>query len=486
MNDSTETLMAEAIRLGSQRKLGREYARVVDMELPIEGENIGVYPWQAEFHNAGAHYPERCLLAANQTGKSRSGAAETAIHLTGEYPNWWEGRRFTHPVQWWTGAERTEDSKDIIQSALLGQQGDHGTGWIPKTHVVKVTYRQAGVPEVVDKIYVQHKSGGISEVTLKTYQMEAKAWRGKTLHGVWLDEECKQDIYSEAQTRVFKNKGIILKTVTPILGVSEVVRHFLEAKLGSGIYMKNVSWEDAPHLDETERKRLAESYPEHERDARTKGAPMLGSGAVYPIKDEAISVDPFKIPDHYYKINGIDHGIDHPGAGAFLAWDKDADTIYVYDCYKQKGETPIYHAAAMKKHGDRIPNAWPHDGLIRDKGSGIALKDQYRKHGLRMLREHAHYPDERGNHREPGTIEIYEWMRTGRFKVFSNLSQWFEEKRLYHRKDGQIVAKYDDILSATRYAFMMRRFARHTPILKTSKPTTKRPILGGATWNHAS
>jgi hypothetical protein len=213
---------------------------------------------------------------------------------------------------------------------------------------------------------------------------------------------------------------------------------------------------------------------------------MLGSGAVYPIRDEAISVDPFPIPDHYYRINGIDHGIDHPGAGAFLAWDKDSDTIYLYDCYKQSGETPIYHAAAMKKHGDWIPNAWPHDGLIRDKGSGVALKNQYRKHGLKMLREHAHYEDERGNHREPGTIELYEWMRTGKFKVFSNLSQFFEEKRLYHRKDGQIVAKYDDILSAVRYAFMMRRFARHKPIFKTAKPRIKRPILGGQRWNRAS
>ncbi|KKL79687.1 hypothetical protein LCGC14_2012340, partial [marine sediment metagenome] len=305
---------------------------------------------------------------------------------------------------------------------------------------------------------------------------------------------CKQDIYSEAQTRVFKNKGVILKTVTPILGVSEVVRHFLEAKPGSGIYMKNVSWEDAPHLDEAERIRLENSYPEHERDARTKGAPMLGSGAVYPIKDEAISVAPFQIPDHYYRINGIDFGIDHPGAGAFLAWDKDADTIYVYDCYKQRGETPIYHAAAMKKHGDWIPNAWPHDGLERDKGSGIPLKQQYRGHGLRMLSKPAYFrgPDgkvirsETGKIIEPPTIQMYEWMRTGKFKVFSNLSQWFEEKRLYHRRDGKIVAKYDDILSATRYAFIMRRYARHKPIFRTAKPRIKRPILGGQRWNQAS
>lgn len=469
----------EPSRQEKQRKLFFQYRNIVDLSLPLGGENHGVYPWQAEFHNAGGTHPERCLLAANQIGKTFTGAAETAIHLTGEYPPWWDGKRFDHPVQWWTGAERTEDSKDLVQAELLGPESDHGTGWIPKTRLQRVTRRQAGVAEVVDKIYVKHKSGGTSECTLKTYQMEAKAWRGKTLDGIWLDEECKQDIYTECQTRVLKNRGIILKTVTPILGASDVVRHFLEAKPGSGIYIKNVSWNDAPHLNDEEKKRLMASYPPHERDARTKGMPMLGSGAVYPISDDSISVTPFDFPNHYYRINGIDHGIDHPGAGAFLAWDKDADTMYVYDCYKQAGETPIYHAAAMKKHGLWIPNAWPHDGMKRDPGSGKALKDQYRKHGLRMLREHAHYPDERGNHREPATIEMYEWMRTGRFKVFSNLSQWFEEKHLYHRKDGQIVAAYDDILSATRYAFMMRRYARHTPILTRPKPRINRPILGG-------
>ncbi len=473
--------LEELAQRRASRRLFNHYARPFDHTQAFGPENIGAYQWQIEFHNAGATFPERCLMAANQVGKTMCGGAETAIHLTGEYPSWWEGRRFDKPVAWWTGAERTEDSKDLIQAELLGPQGDHGTGWIPKSRLLKATYRQAGVPEVVDKIYVRHKSGGTSECTLKTYQMEAKGWRGKTLDGVWLDEECNQDIFDECLTRVLVNKGIIYKTVTPVLGVSGVVRHFVEG--GPGIYIRNVTWDDAPHLDDDEKERLWASYPPHVRETRSKGVPMLGTGAVYPISDDDISTPPFVLPRHFYKINGIDFGIDHPGAGAFCAWDKDTDTFYVHDCYRQSGETAIYHAAALKKHGVWIPNAWPHDGMQRDKGSGIALKDHFRKQGLLMLKDHAQYAQkDKGNHVEPGVIEMLEYMRTGKFKVFSTCAQWFEEKRLYHRKDGQIVKQYDDLLDATRYAFMMRRYAKIKPPDVPRKRKFSGPIVGGRSW----
>jgi len=50
-------------------------------------------------------------------------------------------------------------------------------------------------------------------------------------------------------------------------------------------------------------------------------------------------------------------------------------------------------------------------------------------------------------------------METGCFKVFKELNDWFEEFRLYHRKDGKVVKEGDDLMAATRYAIMMLRFA---------------------------
>ena len=54
-------------------------------------------------------------------------------------------------------------------------------------------------------------------------------------------------------------------------------------------------------------------------------------------------------------------------------------------------------------------------------------------------------------------------MQTGRFKVFETVGDFFEEFRLYHRKDGKIVKERDDLISATRYALMMKRFATIKP-----------------------
>jgi hypothetical protein len=44
--------------------------------------------------------------------------------------------------------------------------------------------------------------------------------------------------------------------------------------------------------------------------------------------------------------------------------------------------------------------------------------------------------------------------------VSKHLLDWFEDFRLYHRKDGKVVKEGDDLLAATRYAVMMLRHAK--------------------------
>jgi Terminase large subunit, T4likevirus-type, N-terminal len=88
------------------------------------------YPKQREFHEAGAKYRERLLLAANQVGKTFAGAMEVAIHATGRYPEWWTGYRFDHPVRVWVCGESSEVVRETIQRLLLGEPGYHGTGTI--------------------------------------------------------------------------------------------------------------------------------------------------------------------------------------------------------------------------------------------------------------------------------------------------------------------------------------------------------------------
>ena len=220
---------------------------------------------------------------------------------------------------------------------------------------------------------------------------------------------------------------------------------------------------DVDHYSDAEREKIIASYPAHQRDARAKGIPTLGSGRIFPVEEESIKIAAFPIPAHWAQINGLDFGWDHPSAAARLAWDRDNDVIYVTAVHRAAQQTPVLFAPAVKAWGEWIPCAWPHDGLQHDKGSGEELAGQYRATGLNMLEERATWEDG-SNGVEAGVLEMLDRMQTGRFKVFSHLELFFEEFRLYHRKDGKVVKKVDDLLSSTRYALMMKRKAKVRPM----------------------
>src|SRR6185437_15800763 len=78
------------------------------------------YQRHMEFFAAGAKFQERCFMAANRVGKTVVGAFETTLHLTGAYPDWWRGRRFDEPVEWWAAGDTSETTRDIVQLELLG------------------------------------------------------------------------------------------------------------------------------------------------------------------------------------------------------------------------------------------------------------------------------------------------------------------------------------------------------------------------------
>lgn len=187
------------------------------------------YTKQREFHDAGAHNRERLLMAGNQLGKTFSGAAEVAYHLTGLYPDWWEGKRFDRPTRWWAGSKTGEVTRDGVQRLLVGEPKDEakwGEGFIPGDLLVDWSRRQ-GVPDALDSVLVKHVSGETSTLGFKSYDQGREKWQGETLDGVWFDEEPPQDIYMEGLTRTNATGGIVFLTFTPLLGMSDVVSMFL-------------------------------------------------------------------------------------------------------------------------------------------------------------------------------------------------------------------------------------------------------------------
>jgi hypothetical protein len=237
------------------------------------------------------------------------------------------------------------------------------------------------------------------------------------------------------------------------------------------------SIDDALHFTDEQRAEIIASYPAHERDARTKGTPALGSGRIFPVAEETIAIDHRDFPSHWPRIGGMDFGWSHYFAAAELVWDSDTDTVYVSRTYRAKETTPVIHAAALRSWGKELRWAWPRDGNRETlEGAGVALATQYREQGLNMLHEFAHYFEGNGQKSvsvEAGLMDMLTRMQTGKFKVFKHLSDWFEEFRLYHRKDGKVVKEGDDLMCATRYALMM---LRHAQTIKSYKDF-RRPLV---------
>jgi len=419
-------------------------------------------------------------MAANQVGKTWAAGFELAMHATGIYPDWWTGRRWDRPIVGWAAGVTGESTRDNPQRILLGRPGAWGTGAIPKANLLD-TSSSRGLADAVDTIQIRHVSGDVSTIQLKSYEKGREKWQGETLDFVWFDEEPPSDIYMEGLTRTNATNGITLITFTPLLGMTEVVRRFLLEK-PAGTHVTTMTIEDAEHYTPEQRAAIIATYPEHERKARTEGVPQLGSGRVFPLGREAIACQAFAIPDHWPQLCGIDFGWDHPSAGVRLAWDRDSDTIFVIACHRAREQTPMMFASAVKPWGDWLPWAWPHDG--KASGGKFDAKDQqqlqqlYKNHGLKMMGQNACFEDGT-NGVEAGITDMLERMQTGRWKVFGHLTDWFEEFELYHRKDGLIVKLNDDLISASRYALMMKRFA------KTKAQTVKRFVdqsAGAGSW----
>jgi phage terminase large subunit-like protein len=160
-------------------------------------------------------------------------------------------------------------------------------------------------------------AGGASTIGIKSYAAGRAKFQGETLDWAWLDEEPPPEIYTECLTRTNVGNGPVWITFTPLLGMSETVRRFLTEK-SLDRHVTQMDIDEAKHFSAEERKRIIASYPAHEREARTKGIPTLGSGRIFPIPKEGIAIEQRDIPNHWPRIGGLDFGWTHSSAAVEL------------------------------------------------------------------------------------------------------------------------------------------------------------------------
>ena len=226
-------------------------------------------------------------------------------------------------------------------------------------------------------------------------------------------------------------------------------------------YLVQCGWDQVPHLSEAAKKELMLDIEPHLVDARTKGVPSLGRGAVYPLGLESIKCDPFAIPPYWPRAYGFDVGWNRTAA-IWGAIDPSADVLYLYAEHYRGQAEPSVHSAAIKARGEWIPGVIDPAARHRGQRDGQQLLAAYNNQGLNLGMAI--------NAREAGVYEVWRRLSTQRLRVFFTLQNWIFEYQLYRRNDkGAIVDEYDHLMDATRYLVMSGlKIAKIAPVTSTA------------------
>lgn len=408
----------------------------------------------------------RVLSGGNRSGKSFWLAYEIAVHMTGQYPHWWTGKRFKKMRSVWIVAETGPLFRDSLQKTLFGEAGeDIGTGLLPlaeKNDGIGIIDYGAlqGTTGGIGTCTVKHKNGQTVSLVVKTNEMKREVFQAAKVDIIAFDEEPRLDIYNECMLRLMsigreKEEGIAMLAFTPLKGLSEVLLKFLPngqmPEKGTALdspdnYIARIEWEDVPHLSEKEKKTMIQNMDAREIESRTKGIPALGSGRIYPVDDSFIIVPQFKVPEYWPRCYGLDFGW-HATAVVWIAQDPNTKIKYVYGEYKHGKVADYIHVGSIKARGDWIPGACDPSGGGR-KDDGTLKREDWAAQGLKLA------PGI--NAFLPGTAKLLNQMEAGLFKVMDSCQEWIKEYRVYRydvNNPNSAAPKQDDhLLDATRYA----------------------------------
>jgi phage terminase large subunit-like protein len=431
---------------------------------------------------ATAEHKQVWAMAGNRTGKTEGWLLYAiTCAVTGRYPDWWMGRRWTRPVTVWLASTTGTKTRDVLQKKLLGPSNEKGTGLIPADDILNTTAK-SGISEAVDTLYVKHISGGTSIIQFKSYDQGRAAFEGAEIDIAGLDEEPPLDVYGEIVIRLMTVNGSLWASFTPLEGMTELIvneypdgfpnKVVPEGITHSGKFVFTMTWDEVPHLTEEMKEEMWRSIPAHLRDARKKGLPIASSGIIYPYSEEDYLCKPFPIPDEWKKAYGFDVGWNKTAA-AFGAIDPNSDTCYLYSEHYLGQKEPPIHASAIKNRGAWIPGVIDPASRGRQQADGKKLINLYREEGLDLYVAN--------NAREAGILKVGKAIIEGKLKIFNTLPNFSKEIRLYRRDEhGDIVKENDHLMDATRYLIMSGlEKARVSPVEKRRLMKPPRLILAG-------
>ncbi len=238
------------------------------------------------------------------------------------------------------------------------------------------------------------------------------------------------------------------------------------------------TWEDVPHLTAEAKAELYKGIPAYQMDARTKGIPQLGSGAIYQVAESDILVDDFELPPYYARAYGMDVGWNRT-AVVWGARDNQSGVIYLYSEHYRGHAEPVIHAQAIKARGEWIPGFIDPAARGRSQRDGIQLLSEYQQIGLKL--------EVAVNAVEAGIYAVWSLLSAGKLKVFKSLGNWLSEFRLYQRDENGKVLKQDDhLMDATRYLVMSGRDRMvQKPVIRPARPEYRTAGENDLSWMEA-
>jgi phage terminase large subunit-like protein len=424
-----------------------------------------------------AHSDRRGILAANRIGKTVSTCSETAMHLTGQYPDWWCGYRFDKPITAMVAGEGWGQVAMVLQNELLGTQDikireNLGTGAIPRAAIILETMRSDGANCM--GVEIRHSSGGKSYLLFANYTQEVRQMQGFKLNLAVFDEQPPDDFFSEIVTRTATTQGQILCSFTPLKGLNGLVSKFWNREEGYDFI--RVAWDDVPEYDpwgepfllKSTREQLERDYLPHEREARIAGKPVMGQGAVFQIRSwptyKTGEYD-FRSLPNIHRVIALDLGlVNDRTVISLMYWDPYEREAWLHRqiCVTglEEANPTNYINHLMRPEVFGTPIVLPPDAGTagRYTMSALSIRELFEQYELNVWEKPImNPPDDQGrttNHKAYGINVMRQMLEAGTFHVNENCVDFLREAQNYYVDPQGRFSDPDDTIDSARYALL--------------------------------
>jgi phage terminase large subunit-like protein len=455
----------------------------------------------------------RGILAANRIGKTVSTCYETAMHLTGRYPEWWQGKRFDKPITVMVAGEGWSQVALVLQKELMGTQDiklrdSIGTGAIPRSDIIVETTRSDGANVI--GVEIRHISGGKSYLLFANYTQEVRQMQGFKLDLAVFDEQPPDDFFSEIVTRTATTQGQVLCSFTPLKGLNGLVSKFWNREAGYDFV--RVAWSDVPEYDpwgepfllQSTRDQLERDYLPHEREARIAGKPVMGQGAVFQIRDWPTYGREdfrFEVASGIERIIALDLGlVNDRTVISLMYWDPREREAWLHRQITVKGideaNPTNYIQHLMRPEVIGTPIVLPPDAGTpgRYTMSSSSIRELFESYGLNVVSRPIMNPaDSLGrttNHKSYGINVMRQMLEAGTLHINENCADFLREAQNYYVDPQGRFSDPDDCLDSCRYALLgclndysepwdglspQQRMAEARQLLQRPRDDTNRP-----------